>query len=660
MSGPKESPVPASEPATTESLYGAPAWSRPAIALIVDCFVAPVMLWIALVLRYGTSAPDAVSYWPAFVVAALSWLPLYAATGLYRQVIRYSGGTTMFEILKAATVSAIVIAAVAHTIPLVGFPRSVPAIYWLLMVVYFAGSRFGFRALLQVDRQAAQREPVIVFGANPAGIQLAATLRLQKQTRPVAFIDEDARLQNRIVSGLKVHAPHDLERLIETTGASRVLVAASATAPAERRRIMRYLEPHASRLSFVPGVVGTDASLAPGALRYDVPLPDLLERDEVATLPHLMQGTVRDRRVIVTGAGGSIGAELCRQIIRQRPRVLVLLDLSEFALFEIHRELRQIAIDEGLVVPVESVLGSVTDAGFLHQTFADRRIETVFHAAAYKHVEMVENNAVVGIRNNTFGTLYAAQAARAAGATRFIFVSTDKAVRTTSIMGASKRMGEMILQALQQEGGPTRFAIVRFGNVLGSSGSVVPLFLEQIDQGGPVTVTHPEVTRYFMTIPEAAGLVLQAASMSKGGDLFLLDMGEPVRILDLARRIIRFKGFTVRDENLPDGDIEIRFTGLRPGEKLHEELLIDPGSAARTEHRKILRGAEAFLPWSELEPALAALERACEAFDFEAIRSFIARLIEGADINEQLGRLHTKDGVPGLRVIGDGPSAKAG
>jgi FlaA1/EpsC-like NDP-sugar epimerase len=618
------------------------------------------MLWIGLVLRYGTLTPDAGRFWPAFVVAALSWVPVYTATGLYRHVIRYSGGATMIEILKGATVSAILIAAVAHTIPLAGFPRSVPAIYWLLMVAWFAGSRFGFRALLQLDRQAAQREPVIVFGANPAGIQLAATLRQQKQTRPVAFVDEDARLHKRIVSGLKVHAPRDLQTLFEETGASRVLVAAGATDPAERRRIIRYLEPFASRVSFVPEVVGTDASTAPNAPRYDVPLPDLLERDEVETLSHLMQGTVRDRRVLVTGAGGSIGAELCRQIIRQRPRLLVLLDLSEFALFEIQRELRQIAIDEGLLVPLETLLGSVTDPSFLHRTFADRRIETVFHAAAYKHVEMVENNAVAGIRNNTFGTLYAAQAARAAGVTRFIFVSTDKAVRTTSIMGASKRMGEMILQALQQEGGPTRFAIVRFGNVLGSSGSVVPLFLEQIEHGGPVTVTHPDVTRYFMTIPEAAGLVLQAASMSRGGDLFLLDMGKPVRILDLARRMIRFKGFTVRDENNPGGDIEIRFTGLRPGEKLHEELLIDPGSATRTEHRKILRGAEAFMPWSELEPALAALERACAAFDFESIRTFIASLVEGADINEQLGRLHAKDTAPGLHLIGDSSSANAG
>jgi FlaA1/EpsC-like NDP-sugar epimerase len=657
MSSPPGSRVTAS---ATDAARRAPAWTRPAIALVLDCFVAPAILWLALVLRLGAPTAETPRYWPAFVVAALSWITLYAGTDLYRQVIRYSGGMTMVEILKGATVSAILIAAVAHTIPLAGFPRSVPAIYWLLMVTYFAGSRFGFRALLQLDRQAAQREPVIVFGANPAGIQLAATLRQQKQTRPVAFLDEDARLHNRIVSGLPVHAPRDLEQLLEATGASRVLVAAGATAPAERRRIIRHLEPFASRISFVPEVVGTDASTAPNAPRYDVPLPDLLERDEVAMLPHLTQGTVRDRRVIVTGAGGSIGAELCRQILRQRPRLLVLLDLSEFALFEIQRELRQIGIDEGLLVPVESVLGSVTDAGFLRRTFADRRIETVFHAAAYKHVEMVENNAVAGIRNNAFGTLYAAQAARAAGATRFIFVSTDKAVRTTSIMGASKRMGEMILQALQREGGPTRFAIVRFGNVLGSSGSVVPLFLEQIDRGGPITVTHPDVTRYFMTISEAAGLVLQAASMSRGGDLFLLDMGEPVRILDLARRMIRFKGFTVRDENHPDGDIEIRFTGLRPGEKLHEELLIDPGSAARTEHRKILRGAEAFLPWSELEPALAALERACEACDFESIRTFIARLIEGADINEQLGRLHPKAAMPGLHVIGDRSSAKAG
>jgi len=341
---------------------------------------------------------------------------------------------------------------------------------------------------------------------------------------------------------------------------------------------------------------------------------------------------------MVTGAGGSIGSELSRQIIRQQPTLLVLLDQSEFGLYQIQRELNAICKTESLATTVVAVLGSVTNSALMLRTLRNDKVQTVYHAAAYKHVDLVEHNVIQGLKNNTFGTLHAAEAAMDAGVTDFILISTDKAVRTSSVMGASKRLAEMTLQALQDISETTRFSMVRFGNVLGSSGSVVPLFLEQIERGGPVTVTHPDVTRYFMTIPEAAQLVLQAASMAKGGDVFLLDMGQPVKIMDMARRMVRLKGHTIRDAEHPQGDIEIEITGLKPGEKLHEELLLGE-AVSGTEHRKIMRAEEEYVPWAELRGALNTLEQACDAYDYEAVKTFIEGLVEGADLASQLGGL---------------------
>jgi FlaA1/EpsC-like NDP-sugar epimerase len=364
---------------------------------------------------------------------------------------------------------------------------------------------------------------------------------------------------------------------------------------------------------------------------------------------------VGDRSVLVTGAGGSIGSELCRQIVRQAPRLLVLLDQSEFGLFEVQRNLKRIINDEALEVPVVAVLGSVTDGPLVRRTLETCHVDTVYHAAAYKHVDLVEHNVIQGLKNNTFGTLYTAQAAVASGVRDFIFISTDKAVRTTSVMGASKRIAEMVLQALQQDSARTRFSMVRFGNVLGSSGSVVPLFEEQIASGGPVTVTHPDVTRYFMTIPEAAQLVLQAASMAKGGDVFLLDMGTPVKIMELAQRMVHLNGFVLRDETHPEGDIEIKITGLKPGEKLHEELLVGE-TVTGTDHRKIMRAEEHFVPWPELRSALNTLEQACDAYDYEAIKRFIEGLLEGADLESQLGDLYSSAEIVALQSSQHNPS----
>jgi len=623
-----------------EFLEELPRRRKQAVAVLADAIALPLALWSAIALRLGELNPDVAHFWPAFVVSSLVCVPVFGALGLYRHVVRHMGNHALMAVLKGATITAIVVAAVAYMVPLKGFPRSVPIIFWMLTLLYVSGSRFLVRAYFQrLQSKLNASTAVVIYGAGSKGVELARVLQQQGDYDPVAFVDDDRMLQKRIIDGLYVYPPRHLSRLLQDTDATQVFVAVNSTQAQERRRIIEFLEPFRVRVRLIPDVVELASGRQSIANIRDVSLEDLLGRVEVAPLPHLLQGSVRGRCVMVTGAGGSIGSELCRQIVRQRPRLLVALDLSEFGLFLIQRELKRICADEGLQAPVVAVLGSATNRALLSRTIETYHVETLFHAAAYKHVELVEHNVIQGIMNNTFGTLYTAQAAIAAGVRNFILISTDKAVRTTSIMGASKRLAEMILQALQEEAGTTRFSMVRFGNVLGSSGSVVPLFLEQIQNGGPVTVTHADVTRYFMTISEAAALVLQAASMSRGGDLFLLDMGEPVKILELARRMIHLKGYTVKDEHHPDGDIAIEITGLKPGEKLHEELLVGE-AVAGTEHRKILRAEEAFLPWAELRGALATLEQACAGYDYDAIKAFIEGLVEGADLAAQLGGLY--------------------
>lgn len=626
-----------------------PRRRKQAIAVLADAIALPLALWTAIALRLGEINPDVSHFWPAFVVSSLVCVPVFGALGLYRHVVRHMGNHAMMAVLKGATITAIVVAAVAYMVPLRGFPRSVPIIFWLLTLLYVSGSRFLVRAYFHyLQNKIRNTAAVVIYGAGHKGVELARVLKQQGDYVPVAFLDDDKAVQKRMIDGLYVYPPRHLGRLLQDTDATQVFVAVNSTEAENRRRIIEYLEPFRVRVRLIPDVVELVSGRQSIANIRDVALEDLLGRDEVDPLPHLLQGSVRGRSVLVTGAGGSIGSELCRQIVRQRPRLLVALDVSEFALFQIQRELKRICADEGLQAPVVAVLGSVTNRALVSRTLETYHVETLYHAAAYKHVELVEHNVIQGVMNNTFGTLYTAQAAVEAGVRNFILISTDKAVRTTNIMGASKRLAEMILQALQEEAATTRFSMVRFGNVLGSSGSVVPLFLEQIDRGGPVTVTHSDVTRYFMTISEAAGLVLQASSMSRGGDLFLLDMGEPVKILELARRMIHLKGYTVRDEHHPDGDIAIEITGLKPGEKLHEELLAG-GRVAGTEHRKILRAEEASMPWAEMRGALSTLERACAGYDYDAIKTFIEGLVEGADLAAQLGGLYRSAEVIALK-----------
>lgn len=608
------------------------------IAVLADLVMLPVCLYLSFALRLGDWSPTVVSFWPTFLMCICIGIPTFGRLGLYHQVVRYMGNHAIVVMIKGTLVATAAVAAMAlytyffrtPTDPF--FPRSVPLIFSLLAFLYVAGSRFAVRGYLLVASSA--REPVIVYGAGSTGIELIRLLRQQADYQPIAFIDDDKKLHRSSLDGLVVFPPSALEKLLKDHKVGEVLVAVSQDVVG-RRKIIEFLEGLAVRVRLIPDLSELISGTANLANLRDVGIEDLLGRDEVEPLPHLLAGSVQSQNVLVTGAGGSIGSELCRQILQQKPSMLVLLDMSEFGLFQIHRELESTSKVQGLTVPIAVVLGSVTDSRLLKHTFSRYQVETVYHAAAYKHVSLVENNVIQGVKNNTFGTLYATQAAIECGVKRFILISTDKAVRTTSVMGATKRMSEMILQALQDESKSTQFAMVRFGNVLGSSGSVVPLFTEQIEQGGPITVTHPEVTRYFMTISEAAQLVLQAASLVHSGDIFILDMGQPIKILDLAHRMVRLKGLSVRDETYPQGTIEIAFTGLKPGEKLHEELLVG-GDVTGTVHRKIMRAEEHYPPWADLSSALNTLEEACGTFDYGAIKTFIEGLVEGADLETQL------------------------
>jgi len=465
---------------------------------------------------------------------------------------------------------------------------------------------------------------------------------LGRAMRAVAFVDDDAGVANRVIAGLRVYTPKHIQQMIDETGADEILLAMPSISRARRREILDALEPYALHVRSVPGF--TD--LASGRVKVEdiqeVDIADLLGRDAVPPRQDLFERCIKNQVVLVTGAGGSIGSELCRQILASGARTLLLFEHSEFNLYSIHAELQQRIERESLPIKLVPILGSIRNFERLFDILQTWRVNTVYHAAAYKHVPMVEHNVAEGVLNNLVGTLNAAQASIKAGVANFVLISTDKAVRPTNVMGSTKRLAEMVLQALSRESAPvlffddsgvhhvnkTRFTMVRFGNVLGSSGSVIPLFREQIKQGGPVTVTHPNITRYFMTIPEAAQLVIQAGSLGQGGDVFVLDMGEPVKIADLAEKMIRLSGLSVCDERNPHGDISIEFTGLRPGEKLYEELLIGE-DVKPTEHPMIMRAEEDMLPWDELKARLQELLAAVSEDDYSRVRVLLRETVHG-------------------------------
>ena len=593
------------------------------IAATLDLFFLPLTFLLAIILRYDVVNSALLSQYLWLIIAApLISIPIFTRLGLYRAVVRFIDQKIVYVVIIGVTISvALLVALTALVSHMDGYSRGVFGIYWVSAITYVVSSRFLARGILLNTNKDNPAVRIAIYGAGKAGTQLASALRAGHEYLPVAFIDDMKELKGATISGIKVYASVDLQQVIEKKNISEILLAMPSLSKGKQKNILNIVENHKVKVKVAPPV----ESLVNGELRIqdvrDIEIEDLLGRDQVIPHLNLISGCITGKSVMVTGAGGSIGSELCRQIIKLHPARLILLEMSEFALYSIKQELKDIKHLQGSDVELLPFLGSVLDIEKCKSILATFKVETLYHAAAYKHVPLVEHNPIDGVRNNVFGTLSIAQAAMAAGVKSFVLISTDKAVRPTNVMGTTKRLAELILQAFAREQTNTRFCMVRFGNVLGSSGSVVPLFRKQIEAGGPITLTHPEITRYFMTIPEAAQLVLQAGGIGKGGDVFVLDMGDPVKIMDLAERMIHLSGLEVRSKAAPDG-IEIEHVGLRPGEKLYEELLIG-NNVEGTEHPLIMRAQESEIAWSELRTILSKMEHACTNFEYEELRSLL-------------------------------------
>ncbi|PZN28438.1 MAG: hypothetical protein DIU71_15985 [Proteobacteria bacterium] len=618
--------------------------SKRAVAVAADALALPLLLATALVLKYDSLIPVAEAPPGLYVAASLIGVAVLAAFGAYREVFRYISLKGLVGGWFGVPVATLSLAIVDVLLFGVSMSLSVYASYGVLVLLYLSGSRVILRSLLHF--RGGRKEPVAIYGAGSAGAQLVAALRDDGRYRPVAFLDDDPDLHSKVVAGIKVYPPRRLRRLIDQYDVSSVLLALPSQSRRQRQAVLKSLERYSVHVKTVPDIGDIVAGYATVADVRDVDACDLLGRDPVAPNEKLLDACIRGKAVMVTGAGGSIGSELCRQILRLRPTRLVLLEVSEHALYQINRELRSMAATEKLDVEIAALLGNVHHRSRVEEILHKYGVQTVYHAAAYKHVPIVEQNIVEGIHNNIIGTWYLAEAAIQCGVETFVLISTDKAVNPANIMGATKRFAELTLQALQERSAGTVFCMVRFGNVLESSGSVVPLFREQIKRGGPVTVTHKDVIRYFMTIPEAAQLVLQAGAMAQGGDVFVLDMSEPVRIEDLARRMINLMGLTVRDANNPDGDIEIVYTGLRPAEKLFEELLIG-NNVTGTDHPMIMRALEHHVPWAQLRSVLDELLKALETFDCVKARDLLMQTVSEYEPN---GEIHDLVWMRGQRL----------
>ena len=604
-----------------------PRLQKQLIAACVDLFCLPLIFLLSLVLHQdGGDAVGLHAYRWIAVAAALVSVPVFVRLGLYRAVIRYIDQKIILAIVKGATVAALVLAAMSFVLVGDYFSPSPFAIYWLVSILYVLASRFTARGYFLAAGKGHAQIRVAIYGAGEAGSLLANAVMPGGEYDPVFFIDDNPRCVNTTIRGLPVYPASELPRLSKEHNISMVLLAMPSITRQEQRRILDRLALLSLRIKVTP----TIGSMVKGKSRVEdvrqIEIEDLLRRDVVAPNNKLLSVCITGKSVLVTGAGGSIGSELCRQILALSPKRLVLLDNSEFALYTIEQELCEMRTVDDLNVELAALVGSVLDTDKCTRIMTAFQIETVYHAAAYKHVPLVEHNPIQGITNNAFGTLSLARAAVEANVECFVLISTDKAVRPTNVMGATKRLAELVLQAFSRRGTSTRFCMVRFGNVLGSSGSVVPLFRRQIAAGGPITLTHPDITRYFMTIPEAAQLVIQAGAMGKGGDVFVLDMGQPVRIADLAIRMVHLSGQEVRSAATPDGTIELSYVGLRPGEKLYEELLIGT-NVTGTDHPLILRAQENEIDWPFLEIMLKQLDDACQRHDHEAIRHHLLKLV---------------------------------
>ena len=651
----------------SQSVVALPREAKRIIVLVVDISFCVLSVWLAYYLRLGEFIPLAGRPMLAAAVSISLAIPLFIISGLYRAIFRYSGLPAIVSLVRAIGVYGLIYAAIFTAIGFDGIPRTVGLIQPMLLLLFVGTSRAFAKLWLGGEYQSrwkrAALPQLLIYGAGSAGRQLANAMAVSTDISLVGYLDDDDRLHGHVLNGLPIFDPRDLPMLVTQSKVTNILMAMPTISRQRRNAILEALAPLHLSVRTLPEI----NDLATGKVSLsdirELDIDDLLGREPVKPNALLINRNTQNKTVLVTGAGGSIGSELCRQILQAKPKRLLLVDMSEFALYQIHLELlafvnqsqnspsdsldgelvaQPIGVSEDLTIASEIVplLASVCDEVRMQEIMDTWRPHTVYHAAAYKHVPLVEHNPAEGVHNNVWGTRVCAEAAVRNGVRNFVLISTDKAVRPTNIMGASKRLAEMVLQALAElnpavmaQGGSaptsrTCFSMVRFGNVLGSSGSVVPLFREQIRNGGPITLTHADITRFFMTIPEAAQLVIQAGAMATGGDVFVLDMGQPVRIVDLARRMVELSGLSVRDENNPEGDIEITVTGLRPGEKLYEELLIGENPVP-TQHPRIMKAQEPFLPWSQLQQSLGALHIAKGVNDVALIRGLLQQLVSG-------------------------------
>jgi FlaA1/EpsC-like NDP-sugar epimerase len=596
-----------------------------AMMIAADALFLPLCVLAAVALRLG-SLGDAVRLaLPIQLALGLLTLPVLAMAGLYRAVLRYIDMRVLVAASTALAIAVLMIYGTALALDLRVIPRSSLLVYWFIAFTYVISSRFLARTLLRRSFESAgrPRQRTAIYGAGEAGTQLARAMQTSPEYEAVCFIDDKSGLRHRTVAGLRVYSPDEIDAAMALHDVAQIVVAIPSSTPARRRQLITRVEHTGLPVKILPGLLDMVDGLASVSDIREVDVADLLGRDPVPPQPMLFSRDLTDKVVLVTGAGGSIGSELCRQIATQRPRKLVLLDHAEYSLYAIDHELHHAAHGFKIV----AILGSVLDEPLLARVLAQHAVQTVYHAAAYKHVPLVEANMQQGLRNNVFGSLAVARAAATAGVATCVLISTDKAVRPTNVMGASKRIAELVFQAAAQRGAAgTTFSMVRFGNVLGSSGSVVPLFKRQIQAGGPITITHPDIIRYFMLIPEAAQLVIQAGAMARGGEVFVLDMGEPVRIADLARTMIHLSGLSERTPDDPNGDIEIAYVGLRPGEKLFEELLIGD-DVVPSDHARIQCARERHIEPALLDKMLQSLRVACDVNEPAAMLRQVQNLV---------------------------------
>lgn len=606
-----------------EKLLSAPRIMKRIITYIVDLGIHVFAYVLALYLTFQSFSIDATSngYFIHATTSILSSIFLLAILGFYQAVNRFVSFKILLVVALGSSLSSFAYYFIGQSLVIPYVIGSSTVIYGAVLCILLGGSRLLVRSYFSM-RFNTQKKKVVIYGAGSAGRQLATSLIAGNEYYPIAFIDDESSLDGVVIQGIRVYCPNDLKTVIKVHNAEKVLLALPSISRAQRKLIIGRVEKAGVAVQTIPGM----ADIVAGKMKIDefqdVEIEDLLGRDPVPPVEELLQKNITKKAIMVTGAGGSIGSELCRQIVKLEAKILILFDVSEFALYQIDKELSEIIQISNLDICIKPILGTVLDSEKVQRVIKHFKIQTVYHAAAYKHVPMVEHNVVEGIKNNILGTLSVAKASEEQGVESFVLISTDKAVRPTNVMGATKRFAELVCQGLATNQKNTCFSMVRFGNVLGSSGSVVPVFKKQIKQGGPVTVTHPDIIRYFMTIPEAAQLVIQAGAMAKGGDVFVLDMGEPVKIVELAEKLILLMGLELKNDDNPNGDIEIIYSGLRPGEKLYEELLIG-NNVEGTSHPRVMTAKEKLLPWAEMVKLIDQLDDYCQRNDLEGIREVL-------------------------------------